>query len=123
MDGPHVPFKLVIRLHHFFCCIIFQNHQMPQVGFYITELEKFQQNICNGCGMPSGDADSSGHLVPSLWDLHMFYLLRPILSELVVILPDYAHRISLGTFSIFLFTMHYTSTKICVQYNSALCLQ
>ena len=25
------------------------------------------------------DAYSSGHLVPSLWDLHMFYLLRPML--------------------------------------------
>ena len=47
--------------------------------FYVTELERFQQNIYNGCGMPAGDADSSGHLVPSLWDLHMFYLLRPIL--------------------------------------------
>ena len=32
---------------------------------YITELERFQQNICNGCGMPTGDADSSGHLVLS----------------------------------------------------------
>ena len=31
------------------------------------------------CGMPTGDAYSSGHLVPSLWDLHMFYLLRPII--------------------------------------------
>ena len=31
------------------------------------------------CGMPTGDAYSSRHLVPSLWDLHMFYLLRPIL--------------------------------------------
>ena len=29
--------------------------------------------------MPTWDAYSSGHLVPSLWDLHMFYLLRPIL--------------------------------------------
>ena len=28
--------------------------------------------------MPTGDAYSSGHLVPSPWDLHMFYLLRPI---------------------------------------------
>ena len=38
-------------------------------------------NICNGCGMLIGDAYSSGHLVPSLWDLHMYmyYLLRPIL--------------------------------------------
>ena len=32
---------------------------------YITELERFQQNICNRCGMPAGDADSSGHLVLS----------------------------------------------------------
>ena len=33
--------------------------------FYITELQRFQQNICNGCGMPTGDADSSRHLVLS----------------------------------------------------------
>ena len=32
--------------------------------------------------MPTGDAYSSGHLVPSLWDLHMFYLLRPILFRI-----------------------------------------
>ena len=30
-----------------------------------TCIERFQQNICNGCGMPAGDADSSGHLVLS----------------------------------------------------------
>ena len=35
--------------------------------------------ICDGCGMPTGDAYSFGHVVPSLWDLHIFYLLRPIL--------------------------------------------
>ena len=29
--------------------------------------------------MPTGNAYSSGHLVLSLWDLHVFYLLRPIL--------------------------------------------
>ena len=29
--------------------------------------------------MPTGGAYSSGHLVPSFWDLHIFYLLRPIL--------------------------------------------
>ena len=50
--------------------------------FYITEFERFQQNICNGWGMLAGDPDSSGHLVLSLWDLHMFYLLRPILLSL-----------------------------------------
>ena len=27
----------------------------------------------------TGDSYSSGHMVPSLWDLHMFYLCRPIL--------------------------------------------
>ena len=31
--------------------------------------------------MPTGDAYSSGHLVESLWDLHMFYFLRPILFQ------------------------------------------
>ena len=30
--------------------------------------------------MPTGTLTySSGHLVPSIWDLHMYYLLRPIL--------------------------------------------
>ena len=29
--------------------------------------------------MPTGDANFSWHLVPFLWDLHMFYLLRSIL--------------------------------------------
>ena len=40
--------------------------------------EWFPGSICNGCGMPAGNAYSA-YLVPSLWDLHMFYLLRPIL--------------------------------------------
>ena len=52
--------------------------------------------------MPTGDAYSSGHLVPSLWDLHMFYLLRPILFRNLSFFPDYALRISLGTFLILL---------------------
>ena len=48
------------------------------IGFYITEY-RFPWGIFNGCGMATGDAYSSEHLVPSLWDLHMFYLLRPII--------------------------------------------
>ena len=52
--------------------------------------------------MPKGDALSSGHLVPSLWDLHMFYLLRPILFPNFFIFTDYVLRKSLGTFSILL---------------------
>ena len=45
----------------------------------LPNFEWFPLHICDGCGMPTGDAYSSGHLVPSFWDLHMFYLLRPIL--------------------------------------------
>ena len=48
------------------------------IEFDIIEY-RFRRGICNGCGMPTGDAYSSGHLVPSLWDLHMLYLLRAIL--------------------------------------------
>ena len=56
--------------------------------------------------MPTGDAYSSGHLVPSLWDLHMFYLLRLILFRTChYFSPDHALRISLGTFSILLLTL------------------
>ena len=40
--------------------------------------KRFPYNISDGCGMQTGDAYSSGHLVPSLWDLHIFYFLRPI---------------------------------------------
>ena len=53
--------------------------------------------------MLTGDAYSSRHLVPS--NLGLAYVLlvetNPFL-ELVVISPDYALRISLGTFSILL---------------------
>ena len=45
----------------------------------LPHVERFPYNICDGCGMPKGDAYPSGLLVPSLWDLHMFYLLRPSL--------------------------------------------
>ena len=44
----------------------------------LPNFEWFPKNIYDGCGMPTGDAYSSGHLIPSHWDLHMFYLLRPI---------------------------------------------
>ena len=45
----------------------------------LPNFKRFQYNICDRCGMPIGDAYSSGHLVPSLWDLHMFFLMRPII--------------------------------------------
>ena len=67
-----------------FCDLNIYNDN-PLLIRFCTELdllpnfEWFPLNIWYGCGMPTGDAYSSGHLVPSLWDLHMFYLLRPIL--------------------------------------------
>ena len=45
----------------------------------ITELERCQQNTWDGCGMPAGDADSPDTWSHPFWDLHMFYLLRPII--------------------------------------------
>ena len=44
-----------------------------------TELDLLPNFNRMPVGMLTGDAYSSGHLVPSLGDLHMFYLLRPIL--------------------------------------------
>ena len=70
---------------------------------YITELERFQQNICNGCGMPAGDADPSGHLVPSpILGLANAPIVETKFLELAVSLLDFSPRIPLGAFSIML---------------------
>ena len=54
---------------------------IPSLTF--TDYEWFPWSICNGCGMPAGNAYPSGHLVPSLfWDLLMLQLLRPNSSNL-----------------------------------------
>ena len=47
--------------------------------------EWFPWSICNGCGMPAGNAYPFGHLVPSpvpFWDLIVLQLLRPDSSNL-----------------------------------------
>ena len=49
--------------------------------------------------MPTGGAYSYEHLVPTIRDLHMLVETNPF-PESVVIVPDYAFRTSLGTFSI-----------------------
>ena len=86
---------------------ISHHHSMSHSLFWLlTELDMteymFPFGICNGCGMLTVDAYPSGHLVPSLWDLHILLVETNLFSELVVIFPDYALRISLGTFSILL---------------------
>ena len=49
----------------------------------LIDYEWFPWSICNGCGMPAGNAYPSGHLVQSpLWDLLMRQLLRPNSSNL-----------------------------------------
>ena len=69
---------------------------------YITELERFQQNICNGWGMPAGTFTPPDTLFRPFGTCICSTCWDQSFSELVIILPDYALRISLGTFSIFL---------------------
>ena len=50
---------------------------IPSLTF--TDYEWFPWSICNGCGMPTGNAYHSGHLVPSrFWGLHVLRFLRPV---------------------------------------------
>ena len=60
-------------------CLRFQRESLCKPATTTLSSVVVKSFLCNGCGMPTGDAYSFGHLVPSLWDLHMFYLLRPIL--------------------------------------------
>ena len=54
---------------------------IPSLTF--TDYKWFPWSICNGCGMPAGNAYPSGHLVPSpFWDLLILQLLRPNSSNL-----------------------------------------
>ena len=48
-------------------------------GVEMSNIKLLQNSVMDFFLPCAGDAYSSGHLVPSLWDLHMFYLLRPIL--------------------------------------------
>ena len=69
--------------------------------FAFTELRVV--SICNGCGMPAGNAYPSGHLVPSpFWDLRMLQLMKTSFPELAVSFPNFPPWISLGIFSILL---------------------
>ena len=61
----------------------------------------FIKILTDGYIMPTGDANSSGHLVPSNLGLaYVLHIETNPFPELVVIFPDYAIRPSLGTFSI-----------------------
>ena len=65
--------------------------------------EWFPLSICNGCGMPSGNAYPFGHLVPSLFGgLACAPIVETIFLELAMSLLDFSPWIPLGTFSILL---------------------
>ena len=67
---------------------------------YCASLAYIVYDLQNEKNLLKGIAYSSGHLVPSNLVLACVLLLETnLLSELVVIFPDYAIRTSLGTFS------------------------
>ena len=88
---------------------------IPSLTF--TDYEWFPWSICNGCGMPAGNAYPSGHLVPSpILGLASAPIAETKFLELAMSLLDFSPRIPLGTFSILLCTGKETSifvTKIC----------
>ena len=82
-----------IRLSTYFMTLI------PSLTF--TDYEWFPWSICNGCGMPAGNAYPSGHLVPSpILGLANAPIVETKFLELAMSLLDFSPRIPLGTFSI-----------------------
>ena len=74
---------------------------IPNLTF--TDYEWFPWSICNGCGMPAGNAYPSGHLVPSpIVGLACAPIVETRFLELAMSLLDFSHRILIGTFSIML---------------------
>ena len=68
-----------------------------------TNYEWFPWSICNGCGMPAGNAYLSGHLVPSPFlGLACAPIVETRFLELAMSLLDLSRWIPLGTFSILL---------------------
>ena len=74
---------------------------IPSLTF--TDYERFPWSICNGCGMPAGNAYPSGHLVPSsIVGLACAPIVETRFLVLAMSLLDFSPRIPLGTFSILL---------------------
>ena len=85
---------------------------IPSLTF--TDYEWFPWSICNGCGMPAGNAYPSGHLVPSpIVGLACAPIVETRFLELAMSLLDFSPRIPLGTFSILLLhTASFNLSKI-----------
>ena len=62
---------------------------------FLSNCARFPWNICNGCGMPTEEAYSSGHLVLSHWGFANALLLRQLtlnltLNQYMTLFPDWA---------------------------------
>ena len=95
---------------------------IPSLPF--TDYEWFPWSICNGCGMPAGNAYPSGHLVASpIVGLACAPIVETRFLELAMSLLDLSPRIPLGTFSILLDmwaaqTDNYIMKNSCTHWNS-----
>ena len=70
---------------------------IPSLTF--TDYEWFPWSICNGCGMPAGNAYPSGHLVPSpILGLANAPIVETKFLELAMSLLDFSPRIPLWYF-------------------------
>ena len=66
---------------------------IPSLTF--TDYEWFPWSICNGCGMPAGNAYPSGHLVPSpILGLANAPIVETKFLELAMSLLDFSPRIT-----------------------------
>ena len=89
---------LVIPLHK-----LSTNFMTLILSLNFTDYEWFPWNICNGCGMPAGNAYPSGHLVSSpIVGLACALIVETRFLEFAMSLLDFSPRIPLGTFSILL---------------------
>ena len=87
-----------------------------------TDYEWFPWSICNGCGIPAGNAYPSGHLVTSpIVGLACTPIVETRFLELAMSLLDFSPRISLGTFSILLRRRHLCGRKSHAAYSIPLC--
>ena len=90
---------------------------IPSLTF--TDYEWFPWSICNGCGMPAGNAYPSGHLVPSpILGLANAPIVETKFLELAMSLLVFSPRIPLGTFSILLIIFETDFTHVILVFHS-----
>ena len=85
---------------------------IPSLTF--TYYEWFPWIICNGCGMPAGNAYPSGHMVPfPILGLANAPIVETKFLELAMSLLDFSPRTPRGTFSILPFIEYFGGVLLC----------